>query len=82
MILEAIKGRINDRSFNSEFGDDAELIKQLVNKTLKHVKDKDDPTLIQNSLAVVSDIALRVSSGVIATGIIVLLGRISSRNKL
>ena len=47
-------------------------------KALKQVKDKDDPTLIQKSLAVVSDIAIRVSSGVIASGIILLLGRLSS----
>jgi len=50
----------------SEFGDDAELIKQLVNEALKQVKDKDNPTLIQKSLAGVSDIAIRVSSGVIS----------------
>jgi len=78
VILEAIKGKLNDSSFNIEFGDDAELVKQLVNKALKQVKDKDDPTLIQKSLAVVSDIAIRVSSGVIASGIILLLGRLSS----
>jgi len=77
VILEAIKGKFNDSSFNSEFGDDAELVKRLLNKALKQVKDKDDPTLIQKSLAVVSDIAKRVSSGVIASGIIVLLGRLS-----
>ncbi|MDR3602141.1 MAG: hypothetical protein P4L49_16915 [Desulfosporosinus sp.] len=76
-VLEAIKGKFNDSSFNSEFGNDAELVKQLVNKALKQVKDKDDPKLIQKSLAVVSDIAIRVSSGVIASGIIVLLGRLS-----
>jgi len=76
-VLEAIKGKFNDSSFNSEFGDDAELVKQLVNKALKQVKDKDDPTLIQKSLAVVFDIAIRVSSGAIASGVIVLLGRLS-----
>jgi len=78
VILEAIKRKFNDPSFNSEFGDDAEVVKQLVNKVLKQVKDKDDPMLIQKSLAVVSDIAIKVSSGVIASGIIVLLGRLSS----
>ena len=76
-VLEAIKGKFNDSSFNSEFGDDAELVKQLVNKALKLVKDKDDPTQIQKSLAVVSDTAIRVSSGAVASGIIVLLGRLS-----
>jgi len=78
VILEAIKGKFNDPSFNSEFGNDAELVKQFVNKALKQVQDKDDPTLIQKSLAVVSNIAIKVSSGVIASGIIVLLGRLSS----
>lgn len=77
VILEAIKEKFNDTSFKSEFGDDAE-VKQLINKALKQVKDRDDPTLIQKSLEVVSDIAIRVSSGVIASGIIVLLGRLSS----
>ena len=75
-ILEAINGKFNDSSFNSEFGNDAELVKQLINNALKQVKDKDDPTLIQKSLVVVSDIAKRVSSGVIGSGIILLLGRI------
>ncbi|SPF40817.1 conserved hypothetical protein [Candidatus Desulfosporosinus infrequens] len=78
VILEAIKGKSNNSSFNSEFGDDAELVKQLVNKVLVQVKGKDDPTLILNSLAAVSDIATRVSSGVIASVIILLLGRLSS----
>ncbi|TGE37278.1 hypothetical protein E4K67_15615 [Desulfosporosinus fructosivorans] len=76
-VLDAINKKFNDSSFNSEFGDDAELVKQLINKALKQIKNKDDPTLIQNSLAVVSDIATRVSSGVIASGIILLLGRLS-----
>ena len=76
VILEAIKGKFNDLSFNSEFGDNAELVKRLLNEALKLVKDKDDPTLIQNSLAIVSD-AIRGSSGVIASGIILLLGRLS-----
>jgi len=78
VILEAIKGKFDDPSFNSEFGDDAELVKQLVNKAFKQVKNKDDPTLIRKSLESVSNSAKRVSSGVIASGIIVLLGRLSS----
>lgn len=78
LILEAIKGKFNDPSFNSEFGDDAELVKQLINKAFKQLNEKDDPTLIRKSLAAVSDIAIRVSPGVIASGIIVLLGRLSS----
>ena len=76
VILEAIKGKFDELPFNSEFGDDVELVKQLVVKALKQVKDRDDPTLIQKSLAVVYDIAIRVTSGVIASGIIALLGRL------
>jgi len=75
-ILEAIKGKFNDSSFDSEFGDDAEQVKRLINMALKQVKDKDDPTQIQKSLVVIFDIARRESSGVIASGIILLLGRI------
>lgn len=75
-VLNQIKGYFDIPIFNTEFGDKAEEVKQIVNQTLEQVKSKDDPTLIKKALAVIYDIAIRVTSGVIATGIVGLIGKL------
>lgn len=72
-VLEAIKGQFDNPSFNSDLGDDAEEIKQIVTETLELVKRKEDPTVIKYLLGKAYTLADKVTISMIATGIVGLI---------
>ena len=67
--LKKIKEIDQTRFFNETFGSDAEKFRQSVDETIRMVKDKEEPGVIKKSMQFLIDIASKVSSNVIATGI-------------
>jgi hypothetical protein len=72
-VLKEIKGYFDYPQFATTFNDNSELVKQIVNDTIKAAEKKEEPTLIKKSLYLLKDLAVGASGSLIASGILTLL---------
>lgn len=75
-VLDAIKKircSILSEDFDVDFGDNSSQVKKIVDETIKMIEIKEEPTKIKERLSVLKDLAIGVSSGVIANGIYALI---------
>lgn len=74
--IKKIKHSILSEDFDIDFGDKSPQLKQIVDETIKMIEIKEEPTKIKESLSVLKDLAIGVSSGVIANGIYTLIAQL------
>lgn len=73
-VLAEIKEYFNFPQFEKTFGENTENIKAVIESTIHAVNNKEDESMIKKSLRIIRDIAVNAAGGVIASGIIALLG--------
>ena len=73
-VLIEIKEYFAFPQFEKTFGENTESIKAVIESTIEAVNNKEDEGLIKKSLRIIRDIAVNAAGGVIASGIIALLG--------
>lgn len=75
-ILKEIQGYVAFPQFQDTFKDNAENVKRIIEETIQAVESKQEPSLIKKSLNILKDVSIRVSSSLIASGILALLATI------
>lgn len=73
-VLIEIKEYFAFPQFEKTFSENTENIKDVIESTIRAVNNKEDEGLIKKSLRIIRDIAVNAAGGVIASGIIALLG--------
>lgn len=73
ILMEILK---YEPMFTDTYGDEREKVVKALNEAKKLVINKEEPSKIKGVLNVIKDISLRVSSSLIATGILGLLSQI------
>lgn len=73
-VLTEIKEYFAFSQFEKTFGENTKNIKAVIESTIEAVNSKEDEGLIKKSLRIIRDIAVNAAGGVIASGIIALLG--------
>ena len=63
--------------FADVYGEDSKIAEETLNEAIKAVEKKEAPSKIKTALSVLKDITLRVSSSLIATGILGLLKQLN-----
>lgn len=68
-IIQKIKQSTTSEDFDKDFGDNAEVVKNIICQTIKMLEDKEEPSKIKSMLGTLQKFALDISSSVIASGI-------------
>ena len=63
--------------FADVYGEDSKIAEETLDEAIKAVEKKEKPSKIKTALSVLKDITLRVSSSLIATGILGLLKQLN-----
>lgn len=63
--------------FADVYGEDSKIAEETLDEAIKAVEKKEEPSKIKTALSVLKDITLRVSSSLIATGILGLLKQLN-----
>lgn len=72
-MLSQIKQYSENELFNSEFGDKADAIREMVDEALEATEQKSEPSKIKNTLTKLKGYVTNVGSGIIASGIFKLI---------
>lgn len=72
-ILNQIKQYSENELFNSEFGDKADAIREMVDEALEATEQKSEPSKIKNTLTKLKGYIANVGCGIIASGIFKLI---------
>lgn len=69
LALNKISKSFENEDFQEDFGDKAEEIKKVVVETIEMVKMNGEPVKIKKALTIIKELAVQVSSSLIASGI-------------
>lgn len=68
-VINKIKRSTQSEDFDIDFGEKSVEVKQIIDDTLSMIETKEEPTKIKKMLSTLKDLAIGVSSSLIASGI-------------
>jgi len=72
-VMKQIKTHFGSQQFNEAFGENSDMIKEIVENVISLSNEKTEPSLIKKSLDLLKQVAIGTGSSLIATGILGLL---------